>query len=109
MCQNAMSRSIETEHSSVLIVRRRHTRRNAAHGMSFLEEDDMRAQGTDTTSTKATWPVFMARLQSRQEVAKGTMAFCFEKPAGWTYVAGQFIDMTLIAPPVTDAEGNTRG
>jgi ferredoxin-NADP reductase len=51
----------------------------------------------------------MAKLKSRREVAEGTMAFCFDKPAGWSFVAGQYIDMTLIAPPETDAEGNTRG
>jgi ferredoxin-NADP reductase len=69
----------------------------------------MTTQVPDTTSTKTTWPVFTAKLKSRQEVAEGTMAFCFDKPAGWTFVAGQYIDMTLIAPPETDAEGNTRG
>jgi ferredoxin-NADP reductase len=69
----------------------------------------MSSQVADTTSKKPTWPVFMAKLQSRQEVAEGTMAFCFDKPAGWTFMAGQFIDLTLIAPPETDAEGNTRG
>jgi ferredoxin-NADP reductase len=69
----------------------------------------MSTQVADPTSTKGTWPVFMAKLQSRQEVAEGTMAFCFEKPADWTFVAGQFIDLTLISPPETDAEGNTRG
>ena len=36
------------------------------------------------------------------------MAFHFEKPAGWTFKAGQAIDMTLIDPPETDAEGDTR-
>lgn len=64
---------------------------------------------TQVADTTATWPVFMAKLTSRQEVAEGTMAFCFEKPASWTFVAGQFVDLTLIAPPETDAEGNTRG
>jgi ferredoxin-NADP reductase len=51
----------------------------------------------------------MARLKSREEVAERTMAFHFEKPAGWTFKAGQFIDMTLLEPPETDSEGNTRG
>ena len=69
----------------------------------------MNEQVSDATSTKITWPVFMAKLQSRQEVAEGTMAFCFEKPANWSFVAGQFMDMTLQAPPETDAEGDTRG
>jgi ferredoxin-NADP reductase len=69
----------------------------------------MSTQVTDITSKKAAWPVFMAKLKSRQEVAPGTMAFCFDKPADWTFVAGQFIDLTLVAPAETDAEGNTRG
>src|ERR1043166_4970608 len=60
-------------------------------------------------STPATWPIFMARLKSREHVAERTMAFHFEKPAGWTFKAGQYIDMTLLEPPETDAEGHTRG
>ncbi len=36
------------------------------------------------------------------------MAFHFEKPSGFTFNAGQFADVTLIDPPETDAEGNTR-
>jgi ferredoxin-NADP reductase len=60
-------------------------------------------------STPATWPVFTAKLKSREEVAERTMAFRFERPDGWTFKAGQFIDMTLLDPSETDAEGNTRG
>ncbi|MGH9960352.1 MAG: FAD-dependent oxidoreductase [Pyrinomonadaceae bacterium] len=60
-------------------------------------------------SSAATWPIFMAKLKTREEVAEGTMAFHFEKPVGWTFKAGQFIDMTLLDPPETDSEGNTRG
>lgn len=58
---------------------------------------------------QATWPIFMTKLKDRKEVAERTMAFQFEKPAGWTFRAGQFIDITLPNPPETDAEGNTRG
>lgn len=36
------------------------------------------------------------------------MAFYFEKPKGFEFNAGQFIDATLIDPPETDAEGDTR-
>lgn len=36
------------------------------------------------------------------------MRFRFEKPEEFVYVAGQSIDLTLIDPPETDAEGNTR-
>ena len=50
----------------------------------------------------------LATLQSRRLVADRTMSFRFAKPAGWTYRAGQSIDMTLLDPPETDAEGNTR-
>ena len=60
-------------------------------------------------SSAATWPIFMAKLKGREEVAQGTMAFHFEKPAGWTFKAGQFIDITLLDPAETDTEGNTRG
>jgi ferredoxin-NADP reductase len=60
------------------------------------------------TATVA-WPTFEAALVSRELVAERTMSFRFAKPADWTYRAGQFVDITLIDPPETDAEGNTRG
>jgi ferredoxin-NADP reductase len=49
------------------------------------------------------------KLIKKEEVANGTMAFHFEKPAGFEFRAGQFADYTLIDPPETDAEGDTRG
>jgi ferredoxin-NADP reductase len=55
------------------------------------------------------WPTFEAELLGRETVADRTMAFRFAKPSGWDYRAGQFIDITLLDPPETDAEGNTRG
>ena len=48
------------------------------------------------------------RLQRREEIAERTMAFHFSKPPGFTFTAGQSVDLTLIDPSVTDAEGNTR-
>jgi uncharacterized protein YeaO (DUF488 family) len=53
--------------------------------------------------------IYKTKLKSRQEIAAGAMAFHFEKPEGFAYKAGQFADYTLINPPETDAEGNTRG
>lgn len=53
--------------------------------------------------------VYKTILKSRDEVASGTMAFHFEKPEGFAYKPGQWMDFTLINPPETDAEGNTRG
>ncbi len=52
---------------------------------------------------------FMSKLKDRKEVAERTIAFRFEKPSGWAFKAGQFIDMTLLDPSETDSEGNTRG
>ncbi len=57
-----------------------------------------------TTATSAR----MARLLRREEIAEGTMAFHFEKAADFDFRAGQAIDITLINPPETDEEGNTR-
>jgi ferredoxin-NADP reductase len=60
------------------------------------------------TATVA-WPVFETALLGRELAAERTMTFRFAKPGDWDYRAGQFIDITLIDPPETDAEGNTRG
>ena len=60
----------------------------------------------------ATEAVLMAdqksKLIRREEIAEGTIAFHFEKPSGFAFKAGQSADVTLIDPPDTDAEGNTR-
>ena len=50
----------------------------------------------------------MSRLVSRQVVAERTIAIQLEKPAGWRFQAGQFLDLGIIAPSETDAEGDTR-
>jgi ferredoxin-NADP reductase len=47
-------------------------------------------------------------LRKREQIAEGTMAFHFDKPAGFEFRAGQSLDWTLPNPPETDAEGNTR-
>jgi ferredoxin-NADP reductase len=49
------------------------------------------------------------KLIRKETIAEGTMAFHFAKPQGFEFRAGQFADFTLIDPPETDAEGNTRG
>jgi ferredoxin-NADP reductase len=59
-------------------------------------------------STAAASPGFMCKLKDRKEVAEGTMAFWFEKPSGWTFKPGQYLDMTLLDPSETDSEGNVR-
>jgi ferredoxin-NADP reductase len=59
-------------------------------------------------STAAASPGFICKLKERKEVAEGTMAFRFEKPSGWAFKAGQYLDMTLLDPSETDSEGNVR-
>jgi ferredoxin-NADP reductase len=51
---------------------------------------------------------YLVKLKIRHEVALETMAFHFEKPAGFCFTPGQSIDMTLTNPHETDAEGNMR-
>ena len=53
-------------------------------------------------------PSFSSRLTAREVIAEGTMAFRFERPAPYPFRAGQAMDVTLISPPETDAEGDTR-
>ncbi len=48
-------------------------------------------------------------LVARQEIAEGTMEFTFDLAgADYTFKPGQHTDYTLIDPPQTDAEGDTR-
>src|SRR5207302_879635 len=47
-------------------------------------------------------------LKEKKQLAEGTIAFVFEKPNGFHFKAGQHIRMTLIHPPETDSEGNSR-
>lgn len=48
------------------------------------------------------------RLLRREIVAEGTLAFYLTRPPGYTYLAGQSALLTLVDPPETDAEGDTR-
>lgn len=53
-------------------------------------------------------PAVTVWLRTRETVAEGTMAFHFDKPAGFEFAPGQYMNVSLINPPETDAEGNTR-
>lgn len=59
-------------------------------------------------SPVASQTTYLVKLTDRRQVAERTMAFQFEKPEGFTFKAGQFIDMTLLDPSETDEEGNGR-
>ncbi len=77
----------------------------AHHLLTLLKEV---ARATDAVLTAGQMAGQSSKLVRREEVAEGTMAFHFEKPSGFKFTAGQFADVTLIDPPETDAEGNTR-
>jgi ferredoxin-NADP reductase len=51
---------------------------------------------------------FDTQLVERREIAEGTMAFYFARPAGFQFKPGQSLRITLIDPPETDAKGNAR-
>ena len=51
---------------------------------------------------------FEVALKEKKHLAEGTIAFVFEKPNGFHFQAGQHIRMTLIDPPETDSEGESR-
>jgi ferredoxin-NADP reductase len=50
---------------------------------------------------------YTVKLTSKREIAEGTMAFHFEKPAGYVYKAGQYAKWALINPVETDDEGTS--
>ncbi len=51
---------------------------------------------------------FLVRLGNREEIAERTIACRLEKPRDFVFKPGQFIEVTLLNPPETDAEGNSR-
>lgn len=51
---------------------------------------------------------YQMKLTTRHEIAEATLAFHLEKPVGFRYQAGQFVNLTLLEPPATDAKGDTR-
>ncbi len=53
-------------------------------------------------------PRFMTRLIGHTEVAEGTLAFAFDRPAGFEFTAGQYLTITLPDPRYNDEKGNSR-
>lgn len=45
-----------------------------------------------------------SKLRGREQVAHGTMALHFDKPAGFKFKPGQAIDVVLLEPPAGDAQ-----
>lgn len=53
-------------------------------------------------------PGYKTKLKNRSEIAERTIAFCLERPSGFLFKAGQYLDLTLIDPPEMDSEGAVR-
>lgn len=53
-------------------------------------------------------PLFATSLIGRENVARATVAFRFARPEGFSFAAGQAVNLTLVDPPETDAKGNSR-
>ena len=53
-------------------------------------------------------PRYTTRLIDRTQVADGTLAFVFERPAGFEFTAGQYLTITLPDPKYNDEKGNSR-
>jgi ferredoxin-NADP reductase len=51
---------------------------------------------------------YKTRLKHKEKCSDGAMAFYFERPNGFEFQAGQYVDVTLINPPETDPEGSIR-
>ena len=65
-------------------------------------------QSEGETVTPAVQHDFLVRLGDREEIAERTIACRLEKPSDFVFKPGQFIEITLLNPPETDAEGNSR-
>ncbi|UZJ44450.1 FAD-dependent oxidoreductase [Marinimicrobium sp. C6131] len=51
---------------------------------------------------------YTVKLKQAREVAEETLALHLEKPEGFTFKPGQFVECKLIDPPETDEEGSGR-
>ena len=53
-------------------------------------------------------PAYASHFLRREELAQGTAAFHFARPAGLEFKAGQALNITLLDPPETDSRGASR-
>jgi len=51
---------------------------------------------------------YKARLKHKEKCGDGGMVFYFDKPKGFQFEAGQYVDLTLINPAETDPDGSIR-
>ncbi len=75
---------------------------------SMVLDVERSIQSEGETVTPAVQHDFLVRLGDREEIAEHTIACRLEKPSDFVFKPGQFIEITLLNPPETDAEGNSR-
>lgn len=51
---------------------------------------------------------YLCRVVKQEEIAQGTLAVHLERPPEFRFAPGQCADLTLLDPPETDEDGNTR-
>jgi len=51
---------------------------------------------------------YKTRLKHKEKCGDGAVTFYFDKPPGFQFEAGQYVDLTLIDPPETDPDGSIR-
>jgi ferredoxin-NADP reductase len=71
-------------------------------------KEDAMVQHTPNMHGQSPLAAYEVALKEKKQLAEGTIAFMFEKPNGFHFRAGQHIRMTLLNPPETDSEGNSR-
>jgi predicted acylesterase/phospholipase RssA len=49
-------------------------------------------------------PSYQVKLAGREQLAKGTLVFRFEKPVGFTFKAGRAVVLELLDPPAGDGQ-----
>lgn len=75
---------------------------------SMVLDIERSIQSEGETVTPAVQHDFLVRLGDREEIAERTIVCRLEKPSDFVFKPGQFIEITLLNPPETDAEGNSR-
>ena len=80
--------------------------------MSYRLREAKRTEGRnrmeEVVESAADARAHVVKLRERREIAENTFAFLFDKPDGFTFKAGQFIELSLNQPHAIDARGKTR-
>ena len=85
------------------------TTQDQVNGMESEGQATKQGQGSEAEADVTSGPGrFMLTLRRHEAIADQTAAFYFDKPADFTFVPGQSLDLTLLTAGDTDASGNSR-